>query len=75
MKVVKILEIGRDLLKFVSDNELRYDDYRFIGMYYEYEYRRTQHEKYDIIVSSLSGKYKVSESTVKRVIRRLSKEV
>lgn len=75
MKVVKILEIGRDLLKFVSDNELRYDDYRFIGMYYEYEYRREHHEKYNVIIDDLSSKYKVSGSTVKRVLRRLSREV
>ena len=75
MKVVKILEIGRELLKMVSDNDLKYDDYQFIGMYYEYEYRRSNHEKYSVIISDLSRKYKVSESTVKRIIRRLSIEV
>ena len=75
MKSVKILEIGRELLKLMSEKELHYDDYRFIGMYYEYEYRREHHEKYNVIIDDLSSKYKVSESTVKRVLRRLSREV
>jgi DNA-binding MarR family transcriptional regulator len=75
MKVVKILEIGRDLLKFMSDNGLRRDDYLFIGMYHEYEYRRRMHEKYAVMIEELADKYKVSETTVKRLIRRLSREV
>ena len=75
MKVVKILEFGRDLLKFMSDNDLKRDDYLFIGMYQEYEYRRRNHEKYTVIISELSHKYRLGESTVKRLVRRLSREV
>ena len=75
MKVVKMLEIGRDLLKFMSDNGLRHDDYLYVGMFHEYEYRRRNHEKYSVIVGELSRKYLVSESTVKRLIRRLGREV
>ena len=75
MKVVEILRMSRDLLKFVSENGLKSDDYMFVGLYYEYEYRRKNHEKYAVTLSSLSKKYKVSETTVKRLIRRLGREV
>lgn len=75
MKVVKILEIGRELLKMMSENGLKQDDYLFIGMYYEYEYRRSQQEKYAVVVADLSEKYKISESSVKRILRRLGSEV
>ena len=75
MKVVKMLEIGRDLLKFMSDNGLRHDDYLYVGMFHEYEYRRRNHEKYSVIVGELSRKYLVSESTVKRIVKRFSKDL
>lgn len=75
MKIVKILEIGRDLLKLMSEHDLKRDDYQFIGMYYEYEYRRGQHEKYAVVIAELSEKYCVSETSVKRILRRLGAEV
>ena len=75
MKVVEILKLFRESLKFMSDNGLKQDDYQFVGMYMEYEYLRRNNEKYSVIIDHLSNKYKVSPSTVKRVLRRLCREV
>lgn len=75
MKRVEILKIGRELLKLMSENDLRLDDYRFVGMFYEYQFLRMEHEKYGSVIDSLSSKYRISQSKVKRIIRRLEKEV
>lgn len=75
MKVVEFLKIGRELLKLMSSFDLRCDDWKHIELYDEYAVMRSQGEKVDYILSVLSGKYKLSESTVKRIVRRFSKEV
>ena len=59
----------------MSNCDLRINDYKYIEMYDEYARMRVSNEKVDYILKFLSDKYKVSESTVKRVIRRLSREV
>ena len=75
MKRVEILKLGRELLKVMSDNDLRIDDYRFVAMFYEYEFLRKEREKYNNAIDLLADKYKVSQSKVKRIIRRLEREV
>ena len=48
---------------------------RHIDMYEDYIRMRDDGEKMDYIICILEGKYKVSESTIRRVIRRFSKDV
>ena len=45
-----------------------------IEMYEEYVKMRSDGEKVDYILSFLSQKYHTSESTIKRIVRRLSRE-
>ena len=75
MKVVEYLKIGREFLKLMSNLGLMRDDYQHIELYEEYMVMRGEGEKVDYILSILSNKYKLSESTVKRIVRRFSKEV
>lgn len=75
MKATEILKIGHELLKIMSELDLRVSDYKFLGMKADYDRMRNNKEKVDYINAFLANKYNVSESTVKRVIRRLSKEV
>lgn len=75
MKVVEYLKIGRELLKLMSNHDLKRDDYLYIELYEEYMMMRGEGEKVDYILRFLSNKYKLSESTIKRIVRRLSKEV
>lgn len=75
MEAVKFLRIGRELLKTMSSFGLRLDDYKHIEMYEEYVLMRERDEKVDYVLSVLSDKYGMSESTVKRVVKRLSREV
>jgi len=75
MKVVEFLKLCREFLKTMSSCDLRRDDYRHIEMYEEYVLMRSEGEKVDYILRVLSDKYKLSESTIKRIVRRLSREV
>ena len=75
MKVVEFLKIGRELLKVMSSLGLRRDDYQHIELYEEYVIMRAEGEKVDYILRYLSERYKLSESTIKRIVRRFSREV
>ena len=75
MKATEILRIGRELLKVMSEFDLRVNDYEYIGMLAEYNEMRRNGDKVDFILAVLADRYKVSESTVKRIVRRLSREV
>lgn len=74
MKAIEILRIGLEMLKVMSDFGLRTGDYKHVEMYEEYIEMRRRGEKVDYILAHLSSKYKMSESTIKRVMKRLSKE-
>ena len=75
MEIIEILKIGSELLKLMSEFDLRRDDYKYIELYNDYARMRGEGEKVDYILCLLSSKYKLSESTIKRVVKRLSREV
>ena len=75
MKVIDFLKIGREFLKRMSNLDLKRDDYNHIELYEEYMVMRGEGNKVDYILSFLSCKYKLSESTIKRIVKRLSNEV
>lgn len=75
MKKVLFLKINAEMLKLMSKIGLRYDDYKYIRAYEEYQCMREEGGKADIILMELSQRYKVSESTLKRAFKRLSGEV
>ena len=75
MKVVEFLKMGSEFLKMMSSFDLKRDDFQHIELYEEYMMLRGEGEKVDYILFVLSSKYKVSESTIKRVVKRFSREV
>ena len=75
MKAVKLLIIGREMLKLMSNHDIKCTDYKHIGMCEEYIEMRKNGDKVDYILRYLSERYKLSESTIKRVIKRLLQEV
>jgi len=74
MKVIDLLKIQREPLKVMSDCGLKVDDYEYIALYEEYRKMRLENEKYRYVIMCLSMKYHISESKVKRIIRRLEGE-
>lgn len=75
MKVVEYLKMGREFLKKMSNLDLRRDDYQHIELYEEYVRMRYDGDKVDYILRVLADRYRLSESTVKRIVRRFSQEV
>lgn len=75
MKVVDYLKIGSEFLKKMSNLDLRRDDYMHIELYEEYIRMRYDGDKVDYILRVLADRYRLSESTVKRIVRRFSQEV
>ena len=63
------------MLKMMSNSGIKTSDWQYIKMYEEYQQMRSNNDKFRYIIAFLSEKYKTSESTVKRIVKRLSREV
>ena len=74
MKVVELLKIGGELLKLMSENDVKRDDYKFVTMYHEYLNMRQSGIKYRAVIQILSEEYHTSKASIERAIRRLGKE-
>ena len=75
MKVVELVKISTKILEMMSNSDIRTGDYKFVEMYEEYKRLRNAGEKYWYIIASLAERYSISESSVKRLIRRFENEV
>jgi Mor family transcriptional regulator len=75
MKVVDLVKISKEALKMMSNSGIKTEDWRHIEMYEEYEDMRKNCEKFRYIMAYLSEKYRLSESSVRRIIKRLSADV
>lgn len=75
MKAVKLLKIGRELLKLMSLFDLKVSDYKYVDLFMEYSMLRENDVKYTAAIMELSEKYHISESSVKRIIRRFEQEI
>ena len=75
MQAIELLRFCDKILKSMSEVGLRISDYRHVQMYDEYvEMVREGHKK-EYVRTILAEKYGTSESSIKRVIRRLSRWV
>jgi hypothetical protein len=74
MKVVELLKIGKELLKMMSENDVKRDDYKFLKMYQEYLAMRKNGVKYRAVIQMLSEEYHTSKASIERAIRRLGKD-
>lgn len=70
-----LLKINLNQVKIMSKCGLSVDDVRYVPMYEEYMSLRRSGVPKERIYQHFRSKYHVSESTVKRVIKRLSQRV
>lgn len=70
-----LLKLNLNQVEIMSKCGLSVDDARYIPMYEEYLSLRREGVPKERIYQHFRGKYHVSESTVKRVIKRLSQRV
>ena len=75
MLVANFIKMGRDFLELLSTYDIKTDDYKYVDMYVEYEDMKRRKLKTSYAVAVLSKKYKMSESSIYRVVRRFRKPV
>ena len=75
MEIAEIVKIGRELLKMLSEYDVRLDDWKHLKMYDEFKRMRKNGVKYRYAVSELALTYNLSRAKVERIISRLSKDV
>ena len=75
MTCADLIKINKKLMELMSKLDLKTTDYKFVNLYEEYLAMKEESLKYWYIITHLSEKYKISESTIKRLIRKFSKEV
>ena len=74
MKKVELLKLLCEGLKMLSQCEVMRDDYKYIGMYEEFQNMRGVGLKYREAVRRLAKDYHLGRATVERVIKRLDGE-
>lgn len=75
MKVIELIKISMESLKMMSNSGIRTGDWRHVEMFEEYLHMRSKREKFHYIMAHLAEKYRMSESSIKRIVKRLSSEV
>ena len=75
MEIAKFVEIGQELLKLLSENDVRIGDWKYVKLYDEYRNMRDNGVKYRYAIANLAATHNISRAKVERIIRRLSKDV
>lgn len=76
MKIITLLTINETLLKLLHENDINIQDCKYIGMYNDFNLMRLcKKEKYDFVISTLSKKYSISASKVKRLLKKYNREI
>lgn len=75
MKGIELVKINKTGMELMSKIGLRTDDHKYLDLYEKYLTMRDLGEKVSYIIAHLAEAYNISESSVKRIIRRLSCEV
>lgn len=70
-----LLKLNLNQFETMSKFDLNVNDARYIPVYEEYLRMRKEGLKITHIISSLAEKHFLSESTVKRIVKRLSRRV
>lgn len=75
MKLAKLIKISTGILTVLSENGIRIDDYKYVTCYEEFVNMRRNRVKYHAAIRMIAEEQKVSERTIERVFRRLSKVI
>jgi len=74
MKLVDLVKIGAEMLKMMSENDVKLNDWKYVKMHEEYVKMRAEGIKYRAVIAILADKYNTSEASIERIVRRLSKD-
>ena len=74
MRVTELLRIGERILETMSRNNIMRDDFKYLKAYDEFQNMRYNKVKYRSAIRMLAEEYAVSERTLERIFKRLSKD-
>ena len=69
------MKFCRLVMKSLSECGIRMDDYRFVEMCEEYRRMVDSGQKKEYVIAVLTERYGISESSLRRVMRRLWRSV
>ena len=75
MEIAEIVRLGRELLKMMSEYDVRIEDWKYLRLYEEYKAMRSKNVKYRFVISELALTHNISRSKVERIVRRLGRVV
>lgn len=75
MILIELIKISRDILKTLSDFDIKTDDVKYVDLYCDYEKMVNRGEKVTYIVELLAQRYDVSTAKVYRIIRKFKRAV
>ena len=75
MLAIDLLRFCGDFLKRLSESDIRMEDYRYVEMCDEYCRLVGDGHKKEYAIAVVTAKYHVSESTLRRVLKRLCEPV
>ena len=75
MKAAKLVKIGMEMLKVLSENGIKFSDWQYVGAYESFLSMRQSGIKHRAAITILAKKNKTSERTLERVFKRLSQVV
>ncbi len=75
MKATELLKIGSSLLSIMSENNIMRDDYKYLNAYESFLNMRNNRVKYRSAIKMLSSELNISERTLERIFKRLSKNI
>lgn len=75
MKVIDLVKFSREMLKMLSENEVKTGDWKYVKMYEEYRHMRDMGLKYRYVIAELAATHNISRSKIERIIRRFERTV
>lgn len=75
MKATELLRIGTQILSLMSKNDIMRDDYKYLDVFESFRNMRSNRVKYRSAIKMLADENNVSERTLERIFKRLSKDI
>lgn len=70
MRIADFIRLHKEMMNLLSNYEIKMDDFKYVEMFEDYDAMVKEGNKISYIVSYLSDKYRLSEASVYRVLKR-----
>lgn len=75
MILAELIRMSRELLKYLSENGARIEDWQYVTMYERFVRLRKEKVKHEVAVQQMAKDYHVSRATVERILQRFRREL